>query len=40
MIENGTVIEKGTHENLMERQGRYAQLYEYQAEKYREYEVS
>lgn len=40
LIENGTVIEKGTHENLMERQGRYAQLYEYQAEKYREYEVS
>lgn len=40
LIENGKVIEKGTHEDLMERQGRYAQLYAYQAEKYRDYGVS
>ena len=34
IIENGTVIESGTHHDLIEMNGRYAELYHMQAEKY------
>ena len=34
LIENGAVIEQGTHEELMACSGRYAQLYRYQADKF------
>lgn len=34
LIENGKIIEDGTHKELMKIKGRYHQLYMYQAEKY------
>lgn len=34
VIENGELIESGTHQYLMEINGRYAELYKYQAEKF------
>lgn len=36
MFEQGRVIESGSHEELMQRNGKYAQMYRVQAEKYRE----
>jgi ABC-type multidrug transport system fused ATPase/permease subunit len=35
VIENGRIIERGTHEELMRMQGRYATLFSLQAEGYR-----
>lgn len=35
VIENGSIIEKGSHEQLMELDGRYAELFNLQAEAYR-----
>ena len=34
LIENGKIIEQGTHNELMAHNGRYTQLFNYQAEKY------
>ncbi len=34
LIENGQALEYGTHEELMHKNGRYAQLYRYQADKF------
>ncbi|MGW8180974.1 MAG: ATP-binding cassette domain-containing protein, partial [bacterium] len=31
VIENGSIVERGTHEELIGRQGRYQELYTYQA---------
>ena len=36
MLENGRVIERGSHEMLMEQNGKYAEMFRLQAEKYRE----
>jgi len=36
LMENGKIIEEGTHAELLERQGRYYELYETQAKYYRE----
>jgi ATP-binding cassette subfamily B protein len=35
MLENGTIIEEGTHEELMSLKGKYAEMFNMQAEKYR-----
>lgn len=35
-IENGEIAENGTHAQLMKKEGRYAKLYQTQAEKYKE----
>ncbi len=35
MLENGTVIESGSHDELMEQNGKYAEMFTLQAEKYR-----
>ena len=35
VLENGTVLEEGTHEQLLARNGRYAELFSLQAEAYR-----
>ncbi len=35
MLENGEIIEEGTHESLMNENGKYAQMFLKQAEKYR-----
>lgn len=35
LIENGKVIEYGTHEELIDQNNRYAQLYRYQAERFK-----
>ncbi len=35
MLENGTVIEQGSHDELMARGGKYAEMFNLQAEKYR-----
>lgn len=39
MIENGTIIEEGTHAELMEQCGKYAELFELQSSYYRDKEV-
>lgn len=36
MLENGRIIEKGSHDELMEMNGKYARMFRMQAEKYRE----
>ena len=36
LMEQGQILEEGTHEELMERGGRYAQLFEVQSRYYRE----
>ena len=38
LLENGTVVEEGTHDSLMEGSTRYAQLFELQSRYYREQE--
>jgi ATP-binding cassette subfamily B protein len=35
MMEHGKIIEQGNHKTLMERKGKYAEMFELQAEKYR-----
>jgi len=35
MLENGTVIEQGSHNELMAQGGKYAEMFNLQAEKYR-----
>ena len=37
LVENGAVLEEGTHEQLLTRGGRYSELYRTQAEYYREH---
>ena len=37
MLDNGQIIESGSHDELMEQDGKYAKMYRYQAKKY-EYE--
>ena len=34
LLEQGIVIEQGTHEQLMERKGKYAEMWKAQAQKY------
>ena len=34
MFENGSIIESGSHEELMEQNGKYAEMFHLQAEKY------
>ena len=36
MLENGRIIEKGSHDELMEMNGKYARMFRMQSEKYRE----
>lgn len=36
MLEDGTIIEEGTHEELMDIDGKYAEMFNMQAKKYRE----
>jgi ATP-binding cassette subfamily B protein len=38
MMEDGSIIEEGSHEELMNLQGKYAEMFKMQAEKYREEE--
>lgn len=38
MLENGEVIEEGTHHELMEKNGKYAEMFRMQSEQYREEE--
>jgi ABC-type multidrug transport system fused ATPase/permease subunit len=35
MLENGEIIEQGSHHELMELDGKYAEMFNKQAEKYR-----
>jgi ATP-binding cassette subfamily B protein len=35
VLEGGRVVEDGTHDQLLERRGRYAELFELQASGYR-----
>ena len=35
MLENGEIIEQGTHDELMSMNGKYAEMFNKQAEKYR-----
>ncbi len=35
MLEDGKIVESGTHENLLKKDGKYAQMFKLQAEKYR-----
>lgn len=39
LLENGHIIEEGTHENLLAKGGRYAELYELQSQYYKEQEA-
>ena len=34
MLEDGEIIERGTHQQLMEQGGKYAQMYQMQAKNY------
>ncbi|MFQ7293219.1 MAG: hypothetical protein ACLRQ0_13490 [Monoglobales bacterium] len=36
MLENGKIVEEGTHRELMDMNGKYAEMFRIQAEKYRE----
>lgn len=36
LLENGCIVESGSHEELMEKKGRYAQLYQIQSQYYQE----
>lgn len=36
MLENGRIIEEGSHDELMEKNGKYAEMFNMQAEKYRQ----
>lgn len=36
LLENGEIVEEGTHEELMEKNGRYAELFEIQSRYYKE----
>ena len=38
MLENGSIIEHGSHEELMNLNGKYAHMFRLQAEKYTETE--
>lgn len=38
LLEHGQITEEGTHQALMERGGKYADMFRMQAEKYRESE--
>ena len=40
VMENGEIVESGTHDELMARRGRYAEMFEVQSRYYREQEVS
>lgn len=35
-IDHGSILEEGTHESLMERQGKYAEVFDVQSKYYRE----
>ena len=39
LLENGTVVEAGTHRELMEANGKYAQMFRRQARNYAEAEL-
>ena len=36
MLDGGRVVERGTHDELMDRGGHYARMYSIQAERFRE----
>jgi ATP-binding cassette subfamily B protein len=40
MLENGEIIEQGSHQELMQQEGKYAEMFKMQAEKYREEEAT
>lgn len=40
LLENGQITEEGTHEALMERNGKYRELFEIQSHYYKEGEVT
>lgn len=35
MLEDGKIVESGTHDNLLKQDGKYAQMFRLQAQKYR-----